>query len=442
MESRRNGSDLHDSSALLDRYLAISRAISGEMGVQEVLTCVDREIKSLFRHDHMDVTLCLPDQPGYERAFEVGLSTLWTERGDRPNKIENSPIRTLLMGDVPYLLTGDAWEDERFHFEGSFDSPIFDAELHSRLHVPMLVHNEVYGALNISSHRKRQYTLADVAVAQQIADLLAPYFNALLRAEQARKAAMAAGQSRGQEAALRAGALNLTDVMEKERRRIGMDLHDQTLADLTRVARQVERLEKKRAITAADLAEVGDSISSCVAELRRIIEDTRPGVLDLFGFADAVEAQLERSISSAKPAIDARVVDNSGSAVDALPDSRRTALFRIVQEAINNAVKHASPRTILILIDKTETGLRVRVSNDGAEFSLGDSKGDGGLQNMRVRTKLISGRLDITTDRAASTTTIELNVDTDQTGKPDELAHLPAGDWLSGEPADRPAHLS
>ncbi|MFP3588990.1 hypothetical protein SCB29_36145, partial [Paraburkholderia sp. SIMBA_055] len=78
--------------------------------------------------------------------------------------------------------------------------------------------------------------------AQSIADLLAPYFFAIRAAEQAKRSAIVETEARAREEGLRFGALKLTEALETERHRIGMDLHDQTLADLTRLARHVERL--------------------------------------------------------------------------------------------------------------------------------------------------------------------------------------------------------
>ena len=157
-----------DSDSLVDRYLAISRAIAGQMDYQNVLRQVAKEVDSLFQPDHMDIAIILPDQRACLVSFEVGMRTGWSKIKD-PAPLAGSPIRSLLMGEVPDILTGDAWEDERFHFNGAFDKPIFDAKLHSRMHVPLHVHGGVLGSLNISSHQKNKYTEADMVIAQQVA---------------------------------------------------------------------------------------------------------------------------------------------------------------------------------------------------------------------------------------------------------------------------------
>jgi signal transduction histidine kinase len=382
-----------DSDALVDRYLAISRAIAGQLDFQSVLSQVALQVDSLFQPDHMDVAIILPDRRDCCVAFEVGVHTKWGSTESQ--LIEVSPVRSLLLGEVPHLITDDAWEDDRFHFNGAFDSPIFDAKLHSRLHVPLHVHGVIHGSLNISSHQKARYTDDDVVAAQQVADLLAPYFYALIRGDQAQKAALAEGAARGREEALRLGALRLTEGMEKERRRLGMDLHDQTLADLTRVSRHASRICRQRVPAAAEIAELRDEISTCISELRRIIEDTRPGVMELFGFMQAVEAQLERSVAGIVPKISTEVHDGTHSLLDSEPESLRTTLFRIVQEAINNAVRHGAPSRLTVDIDVDEYFLRIEVVDNGSGIYTDGDRKVSGLDNMRVRAALISAEIEV-----------------------------------------------
>ncbi|TGQ03415.1 ATPase, partial [Mesorhizobium sp. M2E.F.Ca.ET.219.01.1.1] len=96
----------------------------------------------------------------------------------------------------------------------------------------------------------------------------------------------------------------------------------------------------------AQLADLEQEIAGCLAELRHIVDDMRPSVLELFGLRDAVEAHLNRSVARAKPPIAVRIADTSDGSADSLSETLRTALYRIVQEAINNAVQHAAPGRI------------------------------------------------------------------------------------------------
>ncbi len=399
-----------NAATLLDRYLAISRAIAGQLDYRSVLQEISREVNHLMPHDHMDISLIVPDRRDCHVVYEVGVTTEWGKSAKHPQPIALSPIRYLLAGEIDYYLTDDATTDERFHFENAFDSPIFEANLRSRLHVTMHVHGIVQGSLNISSHQTKRYSENDVTTARQIADLLAPYFYALIRSEQSEKLALAEGAARGREEVLRIGALRLTEGMENERKRIGMDLHDQTLADLTRVSRQISRLSRKPNLATNDIRMLGSEVSTCMSELRRIIEDTKPGVMELFGFAQAVEAQLERSVRGIVPKIQTSVEDTASSLLDECPESVRTTLFRIVQEAINNAVKHGPPDRLSVTIEVRKDKLWIFVLDNGAGTGPESENSKGGLDNMRVRAALISSKIEISGDIPGGGTRVSVSL--------------------------------
>lgn len=399
-----------DPELLLERYLAISRAIAGQFDFQNVLAKIAGEADKLFEHDHMDVCLILPDQPDHSQTFEVGVSTSWSQPPNDPRENDLSPIREMLAGRVKSYLTEDAWEDPRFHFDGAFDAPIFDANLRSRIHVPLSVQGELIGTLNISSHQKNRYDEDDVQIAQQVADLLAPYIYAIIRGEQIKALALAEGAARGREETLRAGTLRLTEGMENERKRIGMDLHDQTLADLTRIHREISRISRQTAPKGSELTGLEVEVSACMSELRRIIEDAKPGVLELFGFAQAVEAQLERSVVGIEPRISTNVLDLASELLDDGPKSLRTTVYRIVQEAINNAIKHGQPDNISVAIEAEGDVLSISVVDDGVGTSKNHVASLGGVDNLRVRAALISANLEVAGDEPGGGTRITLSI--------------------------------
>lgn len=380
------------SDTVLRRLLSISRAIAGQMDYQSVLEAFAAELQHLISHDHADIVVLAKD--GEEHlCYEVGLHTAWSELSTKPQPTERSPIRSLLWGDLPYLLTDDALADERFHFDGAIDGPIFAAELRSRIIVPLRVQGKVIGSLNISSHSTGAYGEDDVRVAQHSADLIAPYLNALARAEEARSAAIAEAEARAREKMLRTGALRLTEGLEQERQRLGMELHDQTLADLARLSRVAARLRRNGNATPDELRGLEGEIETCLDELRRIIEDMRPGVLQLFGFEEAVAAHLSRSAGDMDPPIETSVEDLSGGAPDALPPTIRTALYRITQEAVTNAVRHSGARAIRIVIDRAPAALQLEIIDDGrAPYRLLESS-SGGVSHMRTRADLIGATL-------------------------------------------------
>jgi signal transduction histidine kinase len=350
----------------------------------------------------MDVAILLHDGQQHV-CYEAGFHTSWSTLAQSPLPVEVSPVRSVLRGEVSYLLTDDALEDPRFHFDGALDEPIYSAGLRSRIIVPLRARGNIVGALNISRQARDTYTFRDLEVAQHCADFIAPYIYALIQSEEARRAMLAESEASNRKELLRVGAARLTEGMERERRRIAMDLHDQTLADLSRIVRQVAALHHQGVARTAQLAELENEIVNCLTELRHIVDDMRPGVLELFGLRDAIEAHLNRSVSRASPPIAVHMKDQSDGVVDMLPERIRTALYRIVQEAINNAARHGAPSRIDVSLLAAGPILRITVADDGSGYMAADPDESGGIGHMHTRAALIGANLRVEPGRERGT---------------------------------------
>jgi len=375
--------------ALLNHLFSISRLLAGQLNFRSAIQAVSTEISQVLPHDHLDVCILRYDRQ-FHTAYESGIETEWGKQPHAP--IANSPIRALLQGEVDHILTEDACTDPRFLFAGGFYKPIHDHGLRSRIHVPMMVHGEVIGAFSASLQRAGAYGPEDVHHARYIADLLSPYFFALRAAEQAQRSAIIEAEARAREEGLRLGALKLTEALESERQRIGMDLHDQTLADLTRLSRLLERLPHGGADQAKALEPITRGLQRCMQDLRQIIEQAKPSLLQLFGFAHAVEHHLARSIRDSGQNIDWTLDDVSDGAFDALEPTVSVALYRIAQEAINNAVSHAEAARISVQLSATPGQISLAVSDDGKGIAKKRTRVGSGIDNMKTRARLISAR--------------------------------------------------
>lgn len=392
-------------TALVDHYLGISRLLAGQLDFRSAIRAVAAEVNHILPHDHLDVCILMLDGK-YHTAYETGMDTAW---GDRPGApVANSPIRSLLWGEVDYLLTDDACTDPRFHFEGAFKRPIVEQSLRSRVHVPMKVQGEIIGAFSCSLQASGLYGMEDVAHARAIADLLSPYFFALRAAEQAQRSAIVEAEARAREEGLRLGALKLTEALEQERQRIGMDLHDQTLADLTRMARRIERLSRTGDITPDALEPLSRGLQHCMQDLRQIIEQAKPSVLQLFGLAQAVENHLERSVRDSGASVRWELIDDTDGACETLAPSVSVALFRIAQEAINNAVRHAHPDAIQVRLGSREGCLAMEIVDDGKGAARRHGRVGGGIDNMKTRARLISARFTVGTGEGGRGTRVSV----------------------------------
>lgn len=392
---------------LLDRYLNISRLLAGQLDFDSIIQAVAAEINHIVPYDHLDVCIKMIDGK-FHIAYESGIATAWSR--NPPALLSGSPIRTLLAGEAEYLLTEDARTDLRFHFEGAFSMPIIEHSLKARLHVPLKAQGDIIGALSCSSLQTGSYSLHDVENAQTIADLLAPYFFAIRASEQAKRSAIVETEARAREEGLRFGALKLTEALEIERHRIGMDLHDQTLADLTRLARHVERLTRMPDISGEQLEPLFHGLQHCMQDLRQIIEEAKPSVLQLFGFAQATENHLDRSIRESGTAIHWSLDDQSNGMTEGLEETVATSLFRIVQEAINNAIRHSFAGEILVRLRDKAGRLLVEVIDDGIGMDSQVQPIGHGIDNMRTRARLISANFAIRKNTEGSGTCVTIHL--------------------------------
>jgi signal transduction histidine kinase len=393
--------------SVFDHYLNISRLLAGQLDFHSVIQSVAAEISHVIPHDHLDVCIIMVDEQ-FHTAYESGMETDWGRRFPAP--VSNSPIRTLLWGESDFLLTDDAWSDPQFHFQGAFSHPIFHQSLHSRLHVPLKVQGRVIGALSCSSHKIGFYDMKDIENARVIADLLSPHFFAIRAADQAKRSAIVEAEARAREEGLRLGALKLTEALEAERQRIGMDLHDQILADLTRLSRRLERLARQPDVTGEALEPLFRGLQHSMQDLRQIIEEAKPSVLQLFGFAQAVENHLERSIQESAASLTWSLNDETAGAIDCLEQPVSIALFRISQEAINNAIRHAQASNVQVQLKAIESTVIIEIMDDGVGLGNARKPSGGGIENMRTRARLISARFVIKPASASGGTLVSVTL--------------------------------
>jgi two-component system, NarL family, sensor histidine kinase DevS len=192
---------------------------------------------------------------------------------------------------------------------------------------------------------------------------------------------------------------------ELERARLARELHDETgqalasiLLGLGQLEQAVESEEARRA--AADLREL---VVTTLQNVRRLAVELRPSALDDFGLVPAVERLASTIAEQAGP-----IVDVEAQLGDVrLPPEAETALYRIVQEALTNVVKHASAQRVSItLVHKGATAVVV-VEDDGNGFDPAETRpGALGLVGMRERVALVGGRLTVESTPGRGTTLV------------------------------------
>lgn len=187
---------------------------------------------------------------------------------------------------------------------------------------------------------------------------------------------------------------------EEERRRLRRDLHDGLGPVLTGVvlnadaARRLLPLDAER--SAALLADLRDQTTGALEDVRRLVYDLRPPVLESLGLVGALQetaAVLCQRVDGAplEVRVDCRVP------LEDLPAAAEVAAYRIVAEALTNVARHSSASTASVDLALADGGLRVRVHDDGVNVGGGWQPGVG-LTSIRERASELGGRCSIQHD--------------------------------------------
>jgi signal transduction histidine kinase len=198
-------------------------------------------------------------------------------------------------------------------------------------------------------------------------------------------------------------------VTERERGRWARELHDESLQSLAglRVLLSAARRSEPEELDAL-LVEGIEQIDGAIAEMRRLIADLRPSTLDQLGLGVALEALGERTRSSAaiKVQIDLDLDFEQGRSESRLRGEVEDTVYRLVQEALNNALHHGEAQRVAVEVGEEAGTLRVRVSDDGKGFDP-EVRTDGfGLIGMRERAELAGGTLELHSAPGAGTTIV------------------------------------
>lgn len=376
-----------DCTLTVNQILDVATAVAGRLDLGDVIRSVSGDVIPFLPHDHFDAAILSEDQHEL-KTFEAGVDTQW---GGTSRTVDVSPIREIFRRNVDHIVTTDAQSDPRFQHSDMYTAPIFDAGLRARLHVAMEISGEVIGALSFSRKTPVPYTKNDVANALVVSRLISPYVHGLLQGDRVNQARSHAEHEAALREGLRSGARELTGNLEKTRAQMGMELHDQTLADLARISRT---LGDKDTLDRDELHNLKTDVAHCLTELRQIVDNARPSVLELFGLAEAVRHQVEKE-SALHPETEVRFKERLNDTGLDHHEDIEFGFFRIAQEAIHNAFKHSDASRIDVELFDDHGVMTLRVQDNGCGLEENQARNRGGLFNMQTRAALFGARFDI-----------------------------------------------
>jgi signal transduction histidine kinase len=190
---------------------------------------------------------------------------------------------------------------------------------------------------------------------------------------------------------------------EHEKASLARELHDQLGGILTPAKMDLSWLQARLgddAQYAHRLARLSALIDQGIDLKRRIIENLRPSLLDHLGLAAAVQWYVDEACSAA--GIKCRVTI---SKLERLSADLEIALYRVVQESVMNAIRHAKATNVELIVERTADGLRIAVCDDGVGIDDLDSarRQAHGLAGMTQRMRAISGTLEISSRKGQGT---------------------------------------
>ncbi len=364
-------------SKQLEALNEVGTALAGELDLPRLLTLITERLRELIKA--RVVTIALPDADGRLRV-EAAAGEASSEILGLTMEADRSKSGRVLQRRRAERVDSLAEDPEVDHMA---TEPL---RASSGLYAPLLTGGRAIGVL-VAHDRigfDPRFDDDDVRIAETFAA----------------RAAVAVDLSRR---VARDALRRVVEAQELERKRLARELHDQTGQELTSILLGLKAVEE-----ASDdgrrqeaLRAVRDQVVETLHDVRRLAVELRPKALDDFGLVPA----LERLVESFGEQTGMRV-DFEPSVGARLPGDVETALYRIVQEALTNVVKHARARAISIVLARSEGAVSAVIEDDGRGFHPEDGSEGLGLIGMRERLALLGGKLQIESSATAGTTIV------------------------------------
>ena len=360
----------------LESLNEIGNALASELELEPLLGIIARRLRELV--DARLVLIALPDTGDALRVAAVAGEGAQRFVGRRL-ELRNSKVGRVLerrRSERVDSIVADHEVDQK---------AVGDLGVTTALYVPLIVHGRAIGV--IAAHDKRgadpKFGDEDVRLGESLAEL----------------AALAVDLS---ERMTRDAMRRVVHAQELERARLARELHDETGQALTSILLGLKELEQ--AVESEEgrerVASLRDLVVSTLQDVRRLALELRPAALDDYGLEPALRRLIETHRRDGEVKVDLEI--RLGEA--RLPTDVETTMYRIVQEALTNIVRHAGASRVSVLLTRKEHAVVVVVEDDGSGFDIGETTAGLGLIGMRERVTLLGGRLRVEAKPGSGTT--------------------------------------
>jgi signal transduction histidine kinase len=362
-------------SRQLESLNEVSEALATEAELIELLDLAASRLRDLL--DARTILILQPTPGGSQLTVESASSDNADElRGLRLDAARSKAGRTLSRG-----------RSERI--DSLIDDPEVDqtapraVDASAALYVPLVAHGRALGV--VVAYDKRgadpRFSDADMRIAQAFAT----------------RAAVAIELS---ERVGRNAVKALLEGQELERKRLARELHDETGQALASILLGLRSLEAQ--VGTEPVASIRELVGRALDDVRRLTVELRPPALDDFGLGPALERLT--TLTAERSGLDIQL--NVRSPLKLSPD-QETALYRVVQEALTNVIKHAGAHSVSIIVMPSGDAVRAVIEDDGAGFDPDRVRqGALGLVGIRERVALLGGRFEVESAPGEGTTLV------------------------------------
>ncbi len=383
----RKLSALYDVMAVAAELLDIRAVL--QQSLARVLVAVHANAGAIHVMDDSRTALALVAEHGLEQAAAEQLAKIGAA----------NPAAAWLQahGEPPPPPAGD-WRQESF---------VHRTSMRTYMASPMYARGSVIGLLCVLRETKRPFSQEDMALLDSVSDQIAVLIeNARLRHENERLLVL------------------------EERNRLARELHDaitQSLYSLTLFAETANRLLYSGELDLArdNMGHLRDTAQQALKEMRLLVHNLRPSILEKVGLDKALRQRLD--------AVEKRAglqTTLSLEGVLAMPPSAEEALYHIVQEALNNSLKHSAASAVTVALTQIGSQLTLTVADNGHGFTLEslEDRGGLGLTSIQERVQRLQGEVNITSAPGRGTT-IHVTLDLDKIGAAQQSADVLG--WLA-----------
>ncbi|HEY2437562.1 MAG TPA: GAF domain-containing sensor histidine kinase, partial [Solirubrobacteraceae bacterium] len=364
--------ELEHTVNALDATIQIARALGGQTELPAILELVAKRGRALVSARVLVIELLHGDQ----LELAAGAGELPAGLIGRRVSLANTVASAALRAGVTQRLS-DRLNRARFEQHGLGNLGV---NAKDGLVVPLVFRDRRYGVLVVVDHlREGDFTAEHQRLLESFAASAATAVaTAQSAADERRRQRLAAA--------------------EAERARWARELHDETLQALGSL-----RLVLSAGARAGDLEKLTGAVEQSleqlevdIATLRGLITELRPAALDQLGLEPAVLALVDRFRASGLDVdVNLEPAFEAGGDQDRLEPELETGIYRIVQEALTNAVKHGDAKRAAVELVEDERTIHIGIRDDGCGFDPSAATSGFGLVGMRERVELLNGELTV-----------------------------------------------